>query len=111
MFKFNRPQLLQNNKQSKLYNENTFYEAFMSDLAHAQQDVIIESPFITKYRFGEILPTIAKLRRKGVSVTVNTRDPQEHVGLYVRQAYRALRVLQGQIKLQPPSTNPSASQR
>lgn len=78
MFRFNRPQLLQNNQQTKLYNEKTFYGAFMPDLASAKHEVIIESPYITAVRMKTVLPVLQKLRRKNIKVIVNTRNPFDH---------------------------------
>ena len=61
----------------RMYDEQSFYRAFEKDLYSARRSVIIESPFITLRRIEELLPVITKLRRKGVSVTVNTRNPIE----------------------------------
>lgn len=35
---------------SQLYNEDTFHNAFAKDLKNAKQEVIIESPYITRQR-------------------------------------------------------------
>ncbi len=83
-----------NRPESKLYDNETFFKVFYRDLRHAQNEVIIESPFITGRRFNELLPIIKKLRRRGISVIVNTRDPQEHEGVFVNQAYDAVVTLQ-----------------
>jgi hypothetical protein len=42
---------------SSLFDNNTFYKAFERDLRHAEQSVIIESPFITRRRMEHLLPT------------------------------------------------------
>ena len=42
-----------------------------------------------------LLPVFTKLRRKGVSVTVNTRNPIEHDAEYETQALIAIEQLQG----------------
>ena len=72
----------------------SFYRAFEKDLYSARKSVIIESPFITLRRIEELLPVITKLRRKGVSVTVNTRNPIEHDAEYEAQALVAIEQLQ-----------------
>lgn len=90
----NRPLYNQHQMTSGLYSEVTFYPRFARDLQNAKSVVIIESPFITERRFSELLPAIVRLRRKNVSVTVNTRDPIEHDGLYEGQAYDAVAALQ-----------------
>lgn len=80
-------------KQS-LYSEKTFYRAFHKDLKAARSKVIIESPFITTYRFNDLLPLLEGLRRRGVDITVNTRNPVEHEAHYTEQAYEAVAALQ-----------------
>lgn len=78
----------------QMYDEQSFYRAFQKDLYSARKNVIIESPFITLWRIEELLPVITKLRRKGVSVTVNTRNPIEHDEEYEMQALIAVEKLQ-----------------
>ena len=80
---------------TQMYDEQSFYRAFQKDLYSARKSVIIESPFITLRRIEELLPVITKLRRKGVSVTVNTRNPIEHEEEYEVQALIAVEQLQG----------------
>lgn len=79
---------------SKLYNQDTFDKQFMRDLRNASSSVIIESPFIRLGRIDELLPIIAKLRQRGVSIVVNTRSPQEHDAEYEYQATAAVAALQ-----------------
>ena len=78
----------------QMYDEQSFYRAFQKDLYSARKSVIIESPFITLRRIEEMLPVITKLRQKGVSVTVNTRNPIEHDAEYEMQALVAIEQLQ-----------------
>lgn len=80
---------------TQMYDEQSFYRAFQKDLYSARKSVIIESPFITLRRIEELLPVITKLRRKGVLVTVNTRNPIEHDEEYEMQALVAIEQLQG----------------
>ena len=70
----------------KMFDEQSFYRAFEKDLYLARRSVIIESPFITLRRIDEPLPVLTKLRRKGVAVTINTRNPIEHDAEYETQA-------------------------
>ena len=78
----------------RMYDEQSFYRAFEKDLYSARKSVIIESPFITLWRIEELLPVVTKLRRKGVLVTVNTRNPIEHDEEYEMQALIAVEKLQ-----------------
>lgn len=79
---------------SQLYDNETFYKAFTNDLRCARQNVYIESPFITAKRMESLLPILGRLRIRGVSITVNTRNPDEHDGEYIDQAYDAVAEMQ-----------------
>ena len=79
---------------SKLYDQNTFYRAFERDLKHCKRELIIESPFITTRRMNALLPLFAKLRKRGASIVINTRNPDEHDGDYYFQALDAVTAMQ-----------------
>ena len=63
---------------SSLYDQNTFYRPFERDLVRAKDCVIIESPFVTSKRVSRLLPIIAKLRKRGAKVVINTKPLDEH---------------------------------
>jgi len=79
---------------SRLFNNETFYKTFTSDLRYTRRRVYIESPFITKRRIDELLPIIEGLRYRGIEVTVNTRCPDEHDGEYIGQATDGIEAMQ-----------------
>lgn len=79
---------------NSLYDQDTFYKAFIRDLLQSENEVIIESPFITTKRMSTLLPTFAKLRSRNVRILINTRNPNEHDGDYYHQALEAIRELQ-----------------
>ena len=79
---------------SALFDNNTFYKAFERDLRRARHSVIIESPFITRRRMEHLLPLLMKLRRNGVRIVVNTRNPEEHNEEYAIQAENAVVAMQ-----------------
>lgn len=79
---------------SHLYDQNTFFEAFHRDIRSCQRELIIESPFITEKRMAALLPTLRKLRKRGVRILVNTRDPKEHNEMYEAQAAEAVTQMQ-----------------
>jgi len=79
---------------SELYNQDTFYHAFIKDLTFAQQEVIIESPFITAKRMAMLMPIFIKLRQRGVRIVINTRNPNEHDDIYKEQAIEAIAGMQ-----------------
>lgn len=65
---------------SKLYNQDSFYPAFLKDLAKCHSEVIIECPFITNRRLKTLLPILEKLKARKVRIAINTRDPRTHDG-------------------------------
>lgn len=89
-FKSTSPDLL----TSQLFNDRTFYRAFSSDLHTCMNEAFIECPFITSRRIEILLPTLRKLVKRGVRVTVNTRHPQEHEDYLRAEAYKNIPLLQ-----------------
>jgi phosphatidylserine/phosphatidylglycerophosphate/cardiolipin synthase-like enzyme len=79
---------------SRLYSERNFYYAFMNDLRRCKDELIIESPFATSSRMAKLLPMFRQLRRRGVKITINTRDPSEHEFPWNNQAREAVGDLQ-----------------
>ena len=88
--------------QSRLYNEKNFYHSFKRDLRNAKQQVIIESPFMSETRTKELIPIFKKLRKKGVKVSIYTRNPYQHDYLLRQQgfiAFKALKKAKVKVKL------------
>ncbi len=79
---------------SQLYNEQTFYRAFMRDLNDCISEAVIESPFITGNRVASLLPIFKKMRSRQVRITVNTRHPSEHDSPFDAQAWQAIEQMQ-----------------
>lgn len=79
---------------SRLYDQNTFYDAFLKDLRRSKSLVIIESPFITKKRMIQLFPILQKLRDKGVLIIVNTKPFNEHDVIHREQAVWTVGVMQ-----------------
>lgn len=79
---------------SRLYNEQTFYKAFIRDLACCRNEAIIESPFMTTQRVNTLLPYFRKAIARGAKVIVNTRHPQEHDQYMRTEAERSITILQ-----------------
>lgn len=73
-FHFTSTELL----RSELFDQTTFYSSFTNDLKRCRRQVILESPFITSNRMSTLLPIFQKLRKRGVEIIINTRDPQEY---------------------------------
>lgn len=89
---FRRPRQLEP-MQSSLFDQTTFYTAFSQDLRNCTQSLVIESPFIRLHRVNMLLPTLSKLRKRGIQIIVNTRDPIEHEDEYQMQARAAIKKL------------------
>ena len=71
---------------SRLFDDLTFYTAFIRDLKAAKAEVIIESPYMTTARLRTLAPVLKKLVRRGVKVRVHTRNPVHHDELLRIQA-------------------------
>lgn len=69
---------------SRLFDQDSFYPALLKDLSKCKQEVIIESPFITRRRLETILPAIQKLKNRRVKVIINTRNPLDGDDEYMR---------------------------
>ena len=78
---------------SKLYDENKFYEAFVRDLKKCHSELIIESAYMTTKRVHFLLPHFEKLKKSHVRVVINTRDPEEHDNYLRDEARRSLSLL------------------
>ncbi len=63
---------------SELFDEDTFYKAFLNDLENCKKEIIIESPFITTERMNSFRSVFKKILEKGIRIYVITRDPKEH---------------------------------
>jgi len=72
-----------NLKKLDLYDEKTFYRAFTKDLLNANSEVVIYSPFVSKYRSEYFAKTLIALRRRNIAVFIFTR-PLEEVDYLMR---------------------------
>lgn len=71
---------------SKLFDESTFYDAFVKDLKKCKKEAIIESPYITCKRMAILERAFKKLIKRGIKVYIITRSPKEHDENLARQA-------------------------
>lgn len=81
-------------KNNILLDQSTFYAAFLRDLERSKQQVVIESPFLTRRRVEALLPTLQILRRRGVNIIINTKPLHEHTIELYEQAARSVDMLQ-----------------
>jgi len=63
---------------SALYDEKSFFSAFLKDIGQCKKELIIESPYITRERMKMFKKPFQKLLGKGVNIYVFTRSPEEH---------------------------------
>lgn len=70
-------------KQLDLYDERSFYRAFTKDLLNSNQEVVIYSPFVSKFRSEYFTKTLIALRRRNIAVFIFTR-PLEEVDYLMR---------------------------
>lgn len=92
MFRFRKTNSIDLLK-SQLYNERTFYKAFVKDLKSAKSSVIIESPYFTERRALQFSKIFSKLKKRGTKVRIYTRLPSHHSKLLEIQAWKAILVL------------------
>jgi len=69
---------LQEMKKLDLYNEKTFYRAFVRDMLGAKKEIVIYCPFISRFRSDFFKDTLLKLRHRNVAVFIFTRPLEEH---------------------------------
>ena len=68
---------------SRLYDQQSFYPAFVADTKRATESIIIESPFISYRRLNWLYPSLESAAKRGIKVIVNTKDPREQ-DIYMR---------------------------
>ena len=68
----------QESRKLSLFNEKTFYQAFTKDMLNAKREIIIYSPFVSKYRSEFFRRTLKALRERNISVFIFTRPLEEH---------------------------------
>jgi len=79
---------------TRLYDQNDYYGAFIKDLKTARTRVIIESPFITMRRVNQLAPILEKLIKRGVTVIINTKPFEEHNPMLYDQVVNAIGKMQ-----------------
>ena len=61
-----------------LYDEKSFYRAFVEDMLEAEKEVVIYCPFISKFRSEFFKNTLQKLKYRNIAVFIFTRPLEEH---------------------------------
>lgn len=78
---------------SKLFDETTFYKAFVKDIKKAKKSVVIESPFLSEKRAYNLSVAFKKLKKRKVRCIVYTRMAK-HQPYYLRsQVAGAVQIL------------------
>ena len=76
--------------ESKLFDELSFYQTFLQDLQNCEEEVVIESPFITYQRSKMFDRIFENLIKRGVKIYVITRDPREQEEFMEDQSEEAI---------------------
>lgn len=71
-----------------LYDEKSFYKSFSRDLLSAEKEVVIYSPFISKYRSEYFSRIFKRLKYRNIAVFIFTRSIEDHE-LIVRSEIKA----------------------
>jgi phosphatidylserine/phosphatidylglycerophosphate/cardiolipin synthase-like enzyme len=79
---------------STLFDERSFYKAFIRDIEGCKDEVFIESPYITTKRAEMLIPIFKNLLAKGTKIYVMTRDPKEHDESMEYQSEDAIRTFE-----------------
>lgn len=79
---------------SQLFSEKTFHQKFLKDISRCRHELLIESPFLTLRRTNFLLPTLQRIKGRGVNIVVNTRHPSEHEGYLKDEAEKSIALLQ-----------------
>lgn len=65
-------------QKGNLFNEKTFYPTFIKDMLGAKKEIVIYSPFVSKFRSEFFKRTLVELRRRNIPVFIFTRPLEEH---------------------------------
>ncbi len=65
-------------QKGNLFNEKSFYQAFVKDMLAAKKEVVIYSPFVSKFRSEFFRRTLIELRKRNIPVFIFTRPLEEH---------------------------------
>lgn len=77
--------------EKNLYNESTFYPAFTKDMLAAKREIVIYSPFVSKYRSDTFNRILYKFKDTNVAIFIFTRSLDEYDLTQRKQAEAVLR--------------------
>lgn len=84
-------ELIKDIENGELFSETDFYPNFIRDIFRAEQEIIINSPFITSYRSEKLKPIFSHLLKKGIKMFIITRSPEEHKDAMKDQSLKELK--------------------
>ncbi|MGH9552258.1 MAG: phospholipase D-like domain-containing protein, partial [Terriglobales bacterium] len=64
-------------KRPKVYDRDTFIEAFVADVKQAKGRVLILSPYLGRTRIRLILPALTRCIKRGVPICVFVQEPDK----------------------------------
>lgn len=78
-------------RQLDLFDEHTFYRTFTRDLLAARKEVVIFSPFVTKFRSEYFKRTLKELQHRNIALFIFTRPIEEHENIMKAEVALALK--------------------
>jgi phosphatidylserine/phosphatidylglycerophosphate/cardiolipin synthase-like enzyme len=72
-------------KIRNLFNEKNFYQEFTKDMLAAKKEVIIYSPFASKFRTDDLKATIERLRKRNIEIFIFTRPISDYESIFQPQ--------------------------
>lgn len=77
------------------HTEKDFWSSFRKDLESVGSSLAIMSPFATRRRSDQLIPTFAHLAAKGVRIRIYTRPPRQQTENMAGQSEQVIRELEG----------------
>lgn len=78
-------------QQLNLFDEQTFYRTFLRDLQNVKKEVIIYSPFVSKYRAEFFRKSLKELQHRNIALFIFTRPVEEHENIMRTEVTAAIR--------------------
>jgi len=73
-----RQDTIEKERVRDLFNDRNFYQALIKDMLEAKKEVIIYSPFVSKFRTDFLRPTLERLIERNIEVFIFTRPLEEY---------------------------------
>lgn len=92
--KLNKQTITKEFHQAELFNQDSFYPAFIKDIFTTNNELMIVSPFLTHERTNAFLPIFEHLIRNNINIFVITRTPRLQEGSLKQQSVEVIKELE-----------------